>query len=358
MVGLQEKDMQAVVNTFNLNDFYYPTLFPLREQSTLTWKSIEVQAGLHIAGDLVARGASISEKTREAITRLQGDIPKIAVKRTMEEDQLNEYDIMVAMSSGNADLRQLVEVWAEDTRYCFNAVASRLEWIALQSISLGKFSLSKMNNVSIVTEYNMDYMLDDHKLGSAKAWSNTTNAHPLSKDFRKVISDARKDGIYLRYAFMNGSTFAKMAETDEVCKMSASFAANALNIAYTPSLENVNTAIKGIAYLYGLEIVVLDQVITLELEDGSRVTANPFADDVVMFSESKQLGNTFWKKPADMNLQGSVAIKAMNGHTCVKKYSEEEPIREVTIGLANAIPAWTTSQRSYLMDVEHTNWSK
>ena len=39
-----------------------------------------------------------------------------------------------------------------------------------------------------------------------------------------------------------------------------------------------------------------------------------------------------------MNLKGSVAIKAMNGHTCVKKYSTEEPIEEVTVGIGKRFP--------------------
>ena len=94
-----------------------------------------------------------------------------------------------------------------------------------------------------------------------------------------------------------------------------------------------------------------------EKDDGSRITGNPFADNVVMFSESKVLGSTYWKKPADMNLKGSVAIKAMNGHTCVKKYSTEEPIEEVTVGIANAFPAWLSSGRSFLMDTSNSTWT-
>lgn len=30
MIGITEKDMQAVVNTYDLNPYYYPTLFPLK----------------------------------------------------------------------------------------------------------------------------------------------------------------------------------------------------------------------------------------------------------------------------------------------------------------------------------------
>lgn len=98
MVGITEKDMQAVVNTYDLKPYYYPTLFPLKENYTLTWKALEAQVGLKIAGDLVARGASINKKTREAIARIQGDIPKVAIKRTKDENELNEYDIMVALN--------------------------------------------------------------------------------------------------------------------------------------------------------------------------------------------------------------------------------------------------------------------
>lgn len=364
MIGITERDMQAVINSYDLKPYYYPTLFPLKENYTLTWKALEAQVGLKIAGDLVARGASINKKTRDAIARIQGDIPKVAIKRTKEENELNEYDIMVAMTSANPDLRALVEAWAEDTKYCWDGVAARLEWMALQSISLGKITLTNDNNNSVITEYDVDYFSApedrERKVGfqtGSAAWDSTA-AKPFSKDFKGIVAKAKKKGISLKYAFMNVDTFAAMVQTEEVVKLCASFAANALGIAHTPSLEQVNAAMKGLAYLRGLQVVVIDQDITIEKDDGSRpFSGNPFADNVVMFSEGKVLGATYWKKPADMNLKGSVAIKAMNGHTCVKKYSTEEPIEEVTVGIANAFPAWLSSGRSFLMDTANSTWT-
>jgi hypothetical protein len=99
--GLTEKDVQAIINTYNLHDFYYPTLFPLKETATLTWKMLQGQAGLRIAADLVARGSRLPKKTREAIARIQGDIPKIAISRDKDEDALTDYDIMLAMAGNN-----------------------------------------------------------------------------------------------------------------------------------------------------------------------------------------------------------------------------------------------------------------
>lgn len=360
MVGLTEKDMQAVVKTYNFNPFYWPTLFPLKQNLTLSWKALEKQAGVRIAADIVARGASLDKKTREALNRLQGDIPKIAIKRTKEEDELNEYDIMVALAGNNPDLRALVEAWAEDTQFCWDGVAARLEWIALQSISLGKVTLTSDNNAGPLSEFNADYAIDaarkkGYQTGSA-SWDNTS-AKPITKDFRAIVKAARAEQINLRYAFMNAATFAKFAECEEVIKLSASFAQNVLGVAYTPTVESVNEALKRLAYLYGLQIIVIDQQITIEKKDGERITANPFADDVVLFSEDKILGNTFYTIPADFKLKGSAAIKALNGPVCIKKYSLEEPICEVTQGIANAFPAWLASGRSFLMDVTHSSWT-
>ncbi len=359
MIGITEKDMQAVINTYDLKPYYYPTLFPLKENYTLSWKALEAQVGLKIAGDLVARGASISKKTREAIARIQGDIPKIAIKRTKDENELNEYDVMVAMTSQNPDLRALIEAWAEDTQYCWNGVAARLEWMALQSISLGKVTLTNDNNSSVLTEYDVDYQIEaDQKVGfqtGSASWA-TASAKPISKDFKEIVAKAKKKGISLKFAFMNLDTFSNFVATEEVIKLSASFANNALGIAQTPSLEQVNAAMRGLAYLRGLQIVIIDQDITIELPNGDRKTGNPFVDNVVLFSETKVLGATYWKKPADMNLKGTAAIKAMNGHTCIKKYSNEEPIEEVTLGIANAFPAWLSSGRSFLLDTANSTW--
>lgn len=360
MLGLTEKDMQAVVNTYNLTPYYYPTLFPLKENYSLSWKALEANAGLRVAADVVARGATIDKKTREALARIQGDIPKIAIKRTKDENELNEYDIMVAMTQGNPNQRALVEAWAEDTQFCWDGVASRLEWIALQSLSRGKVVLTNDNNNSVVTQFAVDYQIDTtRKLGiqtGSDVWTDSAKAKPISVDFKSVVAKAKAEGINLRYAVMNADTFANFAQTAEVVRLSASFMQNALNIAQTPSLQQVNAAMASLAYLRGLQIVVIDQDITIENSDGTRTSRNPFLDNVVTFVEGANMGNTFWKVPADWKLQGSAAIKALNGHTLVKKYSTEEPIEEVTIGLTNAFPAWLGATRAFLMDTINSTW--
>ena len=351
--------MQAVINSYDLKPFYYPTLFPLTETPFLTWKMLEGQAGLKIAADLVARGATIPKKTREAISRIQGDIPKIAVSREKLEDELTEYDLMLAMASNNPDLRAIVEFWAEDTKFCWDAVAARAEWIALKQISLGKVKFSNTNNHGVVTEYDVDYQIPTaQKIGVDTSWATTASAKPITKDFANAIKVGKALGANYKFAFMNVSTLEKLVATDEVIKLSASYLQNIAGLPYAPSLQDVNAMLMRRVNFNGLQIVVIDQDITIELADGTRTTGNPFETDVVLFSESKVLGKTHWKRPIDMNMTGSVALKAMNGHTMIKKYSEESPVKEVTEGIANIFPAWNLAGRSVLMQTSATNWNK
>ena len=361
MVGLNEQDMAAVIHSYDLKAYYYPTLFPLKETNLLTWKMLEAQAGLKIAADLVSRGATIPRKTRDAISRIDGDIPKISISREKLEDELTEYDIMIAMSSNKPDLKALVEFWAEDTKYCWDGVAARAEWIALQQISLGKVKFTNSNNAAIVTQYDVDYKIPSaQKIGVVSTWASGTDAKPFTKDFPKAMKIGKeKYGATYKFAFMNVDTFAKFANQEEVYKRCATFLQNVTSTNDAPDLKTVNAYLSKKTELFrGLQIVLIDQDITIELKDGDRTTLNPFADDVVLFSESKTLGNTFWKRPIDLNIKTSVSEKVMHGHTLIKKYSEEEPVKEVTLGIANLFPAWNLAGRSLLMQVNATSWTK
>lgn len=358
MQGLNEKDMQAVINTYDLKPFYYPTLFPLKETPFLTWKMLEAQAGLKIAADLVARGATIPKKTREAISRIQGDIPKLGISREMLEDELTEYDIMIAMSGTNPDLKALVEFWANDTQYCWDGIAAKAEYIALRQISLGQVKFDNNNNAAVVTEYDVNYgMLAAQKLGVDTSWAGA--GKPFTKDIPAALAAGKTlFGATYKYAFMNSNTLAKFAALEETIKTCASYISNLTGVAQEPDLAAINQALLKKIKFKGLQIIEIDQDITIEKADGTRVTGNPFEDDVVLFSESKVLGNTWWKKPIDLNLKTSVADKAMNGHTLIKKYSEESPVKEVTEGIANLFPAWNLAGRSILMQVTANAWNK
>lgn len=359
--------MQAYV--FNLpsilkNDnisFYFQKYFPTKKQYNLDWKTLSGSFGLKVAADVIARGASLPSGSREPVSRVSGPIPKIAMKMPMGENELYQYQMLLAMSNGNANQTELVKAWADDVKRVSVGVDSRIEWLALQGLSLGKIALTESNNNGVVTEYDIDYGIPSgqksgYKTGSA-SWGTAASAKPISKDFKAIMAAARSKGIGLKYALMNTATFAEFAETAEVIAMCSSYANNALSIAQTPGIEAVNSVMRNIPYLYGLQIGLIDQDVIVENYDGTRTAGNPFADNCVTFVESMNLGTTYYVPAVDTIVEGSKAVTAVRDYLTIKKYSEEEPLMEYTAGIANAFPAWESAQRSFLMDTHNSSWS-
>lgn len=357
MVGINEADVRAVVNTYELKPYYYPTLFPIKETYKLTFSTLESKVGLKIAADLVARGSTIPRKVRDAIEKFSGSIPKIAISREMEEDELTEYDITVAMMSQNADMKALIEFWADDTQYCWEGVAAKIEWMALRQISLGGLMMNQENAQGVAQAIPLDYDLPaTQKIGALGAWDGT-NADVIGA-FKKAIKVGKGFGANYKFAFMNPTTLGKLVKQEQIIKGAASYVSNLIGTAQEPDLAGVNSYFGKAVGLNGVQIVIIDQDITLEDKNGDRVTGNPFEDDVIMFSESKILGRTLFKKPIDLNLKNSKALKVLRSHTLIKKWSEEEPVKEVTQGIANAFPVWDLASRSTLMQVSGTSWTK
>ncbi|TDX83985.1 major capsid protein [Epilithonimonas xixisoli] len=350
LAGVSEKGMDAVIRSYDFKPYYFPTLFPLKENLTLDFKTLEAVAGLKVAGDIVSRGSTIGRKKREAIGKVGGIIPKIAVSREMDENDLTEYETALALAGGNPNLVSIVRFWGEDMQFCWDAVASRIEWMALRQLSTGKLKLTQSDNQNVVTEFDVDYQIPAANRNTVGTlWGSQADATPV-KDLEDRVKFAKSKGFNPKVVLMNKNTFAKFASTEEVIKKSASFANNALGISQTPSLEDINNMLRREAWLNGLQISVIDQDIAIEI-DGKRTVSNPFIDDVATLVESPVMGNTFWKTPVDMKLQASSAIKVMNGPIMIKKFSNEEPVEEVTQGIANAFPAWNGANRSLILSV-------
>lgn len=363
MAGLNERNMQAVVNNYNLNAYYFPTLFPLKKTKFLTWKTLNAKVGLHIAADLIARGARLSQKARNAIKRIEGDIPKIGIERKMNEQELTEYQNLVGLANGEQDLIDLIEAWANDLQFCWDGVGARIEWMALYQMShAGKLKVTSENNAHITSEYDADYQIPaDQKMGCQVDWSDSENARPFSVDLKKLVRDSRKSnkgGIRLKHVWLSPKTFTDLVETKECQKMCASYVANALNLQTVPGIADVNALAQKVPYLYGLTFHILDQDITVELTDGKQFSGNPFADNVLCLTENAVLGNTWWVEPVGMSIKGTAATKVMREYCMLKKFGDEELEEEVTQGIANAFPGWSGSERAYFLDTKNTTWKE
>lgn len=351
--SLVEKDMQAMVEKLTLNDYYYPSLFPLEATGSLTWKSLMSDTGIPVAADVVASGSSVPRKTRDVVSKLTGNIPKIAIARDMEEDQINELLYLQQMASNASDVQALIKKVYDDIEFCFNGVNAKLEYIALQAISTGKATFTNTNNQGIVSAYDVDFQVPTaQKTATSITWATSATATPI-KDIQTIVKKGRKSGRRYKYILMNQDTFDNMVATAEVQKFAANFISKITETQDKPTLTGLNFAMNN----NGLpEIKIIESFVQLEI-DSARTTVNCFYDGIVTFVTDMVQGKTYHAKLAEESINFQTgAFLAKRGHILVKKYVKEEPITESTLAMANAFPGWGMSQTVHLFRTDGTSW--
>lgn len=352
--GLNEKILQAKVNAIDVRPFQFASHFPLQRVNAFNWKTLtNKKFGHNVAADIAADNASVGRKRRPIFQSASGDLPRLAISREMRRSEIKDYQVALALA-GDIYARELVQYWADDVEYCFTGVQAELEYIAWALLSNGgKLSFTPTNNAYMATEFDLDYDVDPAQLiKNSTSWATAASADAIG-DFRKAIEEGKKIGASIRHAFMALSTFYKYVSTAQIIKACASYLDNATGIAQTPDITAVNAMLKKQAWLNGIQIHVIDTDVTRELSDGTQVTGNPFAENVVVFSEVPVLGSTQYGLLKDSTQN---VIRAERAHTVVKKYSEPEPLTEITIGEADALPVLDTAYKNIYMNVAATSW--
>ncbi len=351
--AVNEKDFSYLISNYDITDgvdiFNY---FPLKQQNGFMWKSATNAQSTRQAARVIARNASLPLGENPATDILRGDIPKIGVKYFMLDDELSEFQTALARAN-DASAQQLVRETLDDhAKKVIDMINHRVSWMGLQGMSRGKVEFTRDNNGSVVSEQDLDYMMIRRGRYGA-AWTDKANATPITGDFVNAVKDGKAKGFNFKFAWMSLNTFAAMAATEEVIKLSASLATNILGAAYIPGVDAVNNALRTRSDINNIQIKIIDELIDVDGEN-----KNPFIDNVVLFTESEKLGESYWATPADMAVKGSNAMKALNSFICVKQWAEEDPLCEITAGIANIIPAFVASQRAMLVDVVNETWSE
>jgi len=354
--GLSEKDVQAVLNSYTLTDFYYPTLFPLKYTPELKWELLEGSEGAPVMADVVAFDSRSPRKKREILSKAYGDIPKIAIARDKTESQMNRYNMLKRLAD-DAAKTALVEWIYEDQSFTFKGVNARLEWLALRAASTGKVSLTKDNNAGgIVTEFAVDFRIpNENKSGVSVAITgdNSATSKPISK-IKAIVKAAKAKGKKLNYIFTTQDMVDAILLSKETIDFVAPWVMQATQLTQTPSLAAFNTAMRG----NNLPVLgVVESFVQVEV-GGVRTQVDPWEPGLMLFSETPVLGATWYSNLADEMVTNSVALKAKRDHILIKRFANEEPLVESCIAMANAFPVIADPSYKWLVDGLNSTWSK
>lgn len=352
--GLTAQMVQARLNTADAKPFLFATHFPVKKVNGFIWRTLQNQlAKSNVAADLHTDNGTIIRKRRPIFESAKGDIPFISISRELTRSEIKDYQTALAFAQDD-DAIKLVQYWGEDVDFCFNGVQSELEYIAWKLFSnAGKLEFSTTNNATFANEFDLDYdVYDELKQKTASDWSDSKNADIIG-DLVKIIKNAKDLNLNPKFAFVNLNELYKICSSEQIIKACASYIANAVGMAQTPDITQVNSMLAKQAWLNGLQLRVIDQTITRELTDGTQTSGNPFSDNRIIITESERLGTTQYEILQENN---SNIIRAERAHTIIKKYGTAEPQSEVTIGQADAVPVLDTAYRNVYVKTDATEW--
>lgn len=326
----RDSDFQAYVNSNPNSDLQYRSFFPTLFRTDLTFGGIESETGAKVVAPIVSLDSNVELKGRELLQSVRGEIPKIEVGRKMTERdffRLNRLRNAIQQNPNNSAIKhQMFSEMYQDGRFVVDSVNARLELMAKQLLSTGK--------------YNAKGALIDFKVKSVNAdqdWttSKASQFDPIAQ-IKKVQKEAEAKGHRYGYMTMSQNTFDSMLKAESVTKFTATFSQIALGLQAEPTLEQLNSALKG----RGLpQVVIWDSFVNEESKAGKLTATTGWEEGAIHFSVTRDFGNTQYTISPEASIHLDETSKfTTDDFILVSVLGQAKPMSVVTVGMAFATP--------------------
>ena len=307
------------------------------------WESAAVDTTF-VAADVVAMDSELPLKKRGQLHAANGDLPKLGIKMRLGEKQINNINIIRAVSS---DYTQIERKLTNDTVKCVTGIDERNEAIFLQGLSEGITLVEDENNVGTGIRVDFKY-LDKNKFGVVKRWRGV-DFRPIS-DIKRVV-EAAGGSINVPVIVMSKKTYDLMRNSVEAKEYAArSIGMIVLKDTILPvPLPNVFDA--AFSSETGCRIKLVDRIVKIE-KDGKVKNIRPWNDDKVIFLPSEQVGALVYGTLAEeTNPVNGVDYTKANPYVLVSKYSKNDPLQEFTSAQAICLPIIENVDQIFQLDI-------
>lgn len=364
---ITEKTMGTYLDKRKWTLRYYPDYFPLKSTPFLTYEVLIGLMGVS-AADLVSFNSSAPEKTRRVLDRLLGSLPAIRVKRTMDENAINQYLVAKATIKNDQDMVALLNMVFGDIDFVVESVQQRCEYLAIQALSQTKISLDQTNSAGVITEEAIDFGLpaaNKEFVGGAAAnrcWlvANFASALPIT-DITNIVNEALKAGVVIKHILMNSTKFLDFRAATETKDFIYGIMVSESGI--TPGVAPTLKTINKVLTESGLpDIRIINTFIDLEDRDHNIVATDPWLDSVsadkyVLFCPDGPLGSMLHGPIAAESVKDPGIIQKKVGHVLCQSVCQQDPIMVSTIGLANCFVCFNRINEVFSLNTEsHTAW--
>ena len=342
-----QANMNAIIQAYPLGDLRYREHFPLLYNPFLTYSNIEGADGAKIMADIVAIGSKAPRKGREFVENIKGEIPKVEIARDLnEKDLLTIQQLRYAVNANptNAGIKnQLIDKIYEDPLFCIDGINARMEWMAKQLVSTGKYKTTATNNGGVVN-VSVDFKVKTQN--ALKKWAEA-DANPI-EEIEKYQEEAKGKGYSYATITMSRATLNQVLKNKNTRAFVLGIPINNTTILPDVRLEQLNAELAE----RGLPIIkVWESFISFEGKDGEVIVANGWEEGNILFSTSAQLGTTQYTTTTEFTMDfADVMSKSIKDNfILVNTFGHQDPISVSTKATAFATPVLNDSKRKLII---------
>ncbi len=297
------------------------------------WDTLSINNQIVMA-DVIAMDSSLPVKSRPAVARASGDIPKVGMELFLNEKQLTDLDTLIAQGGTQ---QQIVNVLFNDIPKVIGGVLERNERIFLEGLSTG-VALVDTDNEG--TGVRIDYgFAASNKRGVAVIWNkaNAATSTPVT-DIQKLMDVANANGDTPVKVLMDMTALAGFTASAEAKGNFAFLGGISTSAANIPTLgqAQVQTLFRD---KWGIDLEIVNRTVKYQI-DKTITNLKPWADGRVVFVSNNNVGNLEYSRLAEQNhpVEG-VNYQTADGYILVSKYRENRPsLREFTSSQARVVP--------------------
>lgn len=304
------------------------------------WASIEAQY-TRVAADIVSMDSELPVKSRDSLSKVTGNIPKMGMKLYLTETQMKDIDSMIAQ--GLAE-NLIIQKIFEDTPRVISGVDERLEGTFLEELSTGVGIAHESNGLGI--RLDVGY-LDANKFATSADWQSAIAK--IIDDIQKLIDKATlEDQNDLAHCWLDDTALNAMYKNEQVRGLfgfQMNYVGGGTNVP-TLSFDQLSAVFMT---KWGITLHRIARSIKTET-NGVKKNFIPWAKGVMVFTATENVGNLVWTNCAEATRPvAGVTYQTAEQYTLVSKYSTNDPLREYTSSQAMVVPVVNNVDQIYLL---------
>lgn len=321
----------------------------------------------YVAADIVEMDSPIPLKKRGAIATSNGKLPKIAMKRTLFESDINNINIMNAQyenlktqantfaaeglveqaattrQAADSAKARIINKLMNDGVACSVGIEERNELNFLAGLSNGIIAVEDADNSGKAIRVNYGYLPEN-------SYRTATNGVTERDDFDKIFEKANADGNTIIKVMLSKNQLKKIRKDEWAKELVADYEGKTYTEdtkLKTPSETAFSEAFQD---EYGAEVQAINRTVIIE-KNGKQHSIKPWNDDNIIFICNEEVGSLVWGTLAESTkpIEG-VKYSTVDSYKLISKYSKNEPsLQEVTSGQALILPVIEDVDQIYML---------